>query len=82
MSKDERTSFRRFGRSRKGTWAVIKGVFVRGRKFSTEGLLMSDGMVSNTVVEGSMTKDCILEYLKHHVVCFVSLSIQYCLRHR
>ena len=34
VSKDERTSCRHRGRSRKGTRAVKKGVFVRGRRFS------------------------------------------------
>ena len=57
VSKDERTSCRRRGRSRKGTRAVKKGVFVRGRRFSAEGLLTIDGMIFNTVVEGSMHCD-------------------------
>jgi transposase len=52
VSKDERTAFRVRGRSRKGTRAVIKGVFVRGRRFSAEGLLSMDGMILSTVVEG------------------------------
>lgn len=69
MSKDERTTFRSHGWSAKGTRAVQKGVFVRGRRFSAEGLLTIDGMISNTVVEGSMTKARFLEYLEHSVVC-------------
>ena len=48
VSKDERTSNRARGRSRKGTRAVQKGVFVRGRRFSATGLLTLDGMVSNS----------------------------------
>ena len=56
------------GRSRKGTRAVKKGVFVRGRRFSAEGLLTIDGMISNTVVEGSMTRDRFLHYLEFTVV--------------
>ena len=70
VSKDERTSARSRGRSRKGTRAVRKGVFVRGRRFSATGLLTIDGMVSNTVVEGSMTRDFFLEYLESKVVCY------------
>jgi transposase len=54
VSKDERTSCRRRGRSRKGTRAVKKGVFIWGRCFSAEGLLTIDGIISNTVVKGSM----------------------------
>jgi transposase len=72
MSKDERTSFRPRGRSAKGRRAIKKGVFVRGRRFSVEGLLTIDGMISNTVVEGSMTKSMFLEYLETSVVHFVT----------
>ena len=68
VSKDERTAFRTRGRSRKGTRAVMKGVFVRGRCFSAEGLLSIDGMVANTVVEGSMTQALFIEYLEFTVV--------------
>ena len=69
VSKDERTSFRKRGHSHKGTRAIQKGVFVRGRRFSAEGLLSLDGMISCTVVEGSMTRAMFLEYLEHSVVC-------------
>jgi transposase len=68
VSKDERTAFRTQGRSRKGTRASRKGVFVRGRRFSAEGLLSIDGMIANTVVEGSMTRALFLEYLEFTVV--------------
>ena len=70
VSKDERTSTRHHGRSMKGRRAVKKGVFVCGRRFSAEELLTVDGMVSNTVVEGSMTRNRFLEYLEHSVVRF------------
>jgi len=68
VSKDERTLARLRGCSRKGTRAVKKGVFVRGRRFSAEGLLTIDGMISNTVVEGSMTHAWFLHYLEFTVV--------------
>ena len=69
VSKDERTSGRSHGRSRKGTRAVKKGVFVHGRCFSAEGLLTIDGMISNMVVKGSMAQVQFLEYLEFQVVC-------------
>ena len=47
----------------------MKGVFVRGRHFSAEGLLSIDGMVASTVVEGSMTRTLFVEYLEFIVVC-------------
>ena len=68
VSKDERTVARSRGQSRKGTRAVKKGVFVRGRRFSAEGLLTIDGMISNTIVEGSMTRARFLHYLEFTVV--------------
>jgi transposase len=55
FSKDERTRHRRRGRAKKGKRAMERGVFVRGRRVSGEGLLTLDGIVANTVVEGSMT---------------------------
>jgi len=62
----------------------MKGVFVRGRCFSAEGLLSIDGMVASTVVEGSMMRDLFIEYLEFTVVfryCLYrySLSIIYIL---
>lgn len=77
VSKDERTASRLLGWSRKGTHAAKKAVFVRGRCFSAEGLLTIDGMVSNTVVEGSMTRAQFLQYLEFTVVCICQHLI-YC----
>lgn len=67
-SKDERTPGRRYGRSRTGTRAEKKQVFVRGRRTSTEALLTLDGIVAGTVVEGSMTQELFLEWLENIVV--------------
>jgi len=69
VSKDERTAFRTRGRSCKGTRAVMKGIFIRGQRFSVEGLLYVEGMVASTVVEGSMTQVLFVEYLEFIVVC-------------
>jgi hypothetical protein len=68
VSKEERSSARHHGRLVKDFYTVKKGVFVRGRRFSAEGLLIVDRMVSNTVVEGLMTRAQFLEYLEHSVV--------------
>jgi len=68
VSKDERTSSWAHGQSRKGTQAVMKGVFVHGQHFSAEGLLSIDGMVASTVVEGLMTQELFIEYLEFTVV--------------
>ena len=48
--------------------AIKKGVFVCGQCFSAEGLLTIDGMIFNTVVEGSMHCDWFLEDLEFDVI--------------
>lgn len=68
VSKDERTTGRRYGRARRGRRAVKKQVFVRGRRTSTDALLTLDGILAGVVVEGSMTKDMFLEFLELQVV--------------
>jgi transposase len=72
FSKDERTLHRRRGRAKKGKRAVMRGVFVRGRRVSAEGLLSLNGVVASTVVEGSMTREKYLYFLEHSVVSSVS----------
>jgi len=66
--KDEHTSSWACGWSHKGTQAVMKGVFIRGWRFSAKGLLSIDGMVASMVVEGSMTQELFIEYLEFTVV--------------
>ena len=73
FSKDERTSQRRCGRAKKGKRAVMRGVFVHGWRVSGEGLLMLDGIVTSTVVEGSMTWEKYLYFLEHSVVSSSSI---------
>jgi hypothetical protein len=68
MSKDERTPGRCYGRSKKGTRAEKKQVFVRGRHTSTEALLTLDGIAVGMVAKGSMNKVLFLEYLEFTVV--------------
>jgi transposase len=77
FSKDERTIQRRRGCTKKGRQACMRGVFVCGRRVSGEGLLTLDGIVASTVVEGSMTREKFLYFLKHTVVstAFSSLEI-------
>jgi len=46
-------------------------VFVRGRRTTSEALLTLNGIVSATVVEGSMTKAAFLDWLENSVVSFL-----------
>lgn len=70
VSKDERTTQRNYGRSRRGRRAEELAAFIRGRRLTAEGLLTIDGMVASYVVEGSMTRELYLEFLEHEVVSF------------
>ena len=72
MSKDVCSVGRHYGRSRRNTCAQKKQAFVCGQHTSTEALLTLDSIVAGTVVEGSMTQELFLEYLKFNVVSFSS----------
>lgn len=67
-SKDERTPGRHRGRAKKGRRAKRRQVFVRGHRLSGTGLLTIDGMVTSTVVQGSMTTESLCEFLEENVV--------------
>lgn len=67
-SKDEKTPGRRRGRAKKGRRAKRRQVFVHGHRLSGTGLLTIDGMVTSTVVEGSMTTESFCEFLEENVV--------------
>ena len=70
-SKDERTTCRQYGRSRKGTRAAKRKAFIRGRRTTITEVLSMDGIVAGTMVEGSMTKATFMEFLEFIVVCTV-----------
>jgi transposase len=67
-SKDEKTPGRRRGRAKRGRRAQRRQVFIRGCRLSGTGLLTVDGMVTSTVVEGSMTTASFCEFLEENVV--------------
>lgn len=68
VSKDQRTTQRKNGRTKKGHRACMRGVFICGVHLSAEGLLTTDGMMATAVVKGSMTRNLFLEYLEKEVV--------------
>lgn len=74
-SKNERTLSRGFGRAKKGRRAMMKEKFVRGTRLTATGLLTLDGMVANTVVEGSMKRADYLEFIEHEVVSTIAVIL-------
>jgi hypothetical protein len=68
VSKDERTPGCSQGRSKKGTRAKRRQVFVRGQRLSATGLLTIDGIIASVVVEGSMTMELLSKFLEESIV--------------
>jgi transposase len=69
-SKDERTSARRRGWSLRGTRCVQQKCFVRGRRFSILPILTLDGIIAYDIIEGSVTSERFVQFLRELVVCF------------
>lgn len=67
-SKDDQFPGQCRGCVKKGHCAKRKQVFVRGHQLTGTGLLTVDGMVTSTVVEGSMTGESFIEFLHENVV--------------
>jgi hypothetical protein len=76
VSRDERSIGRHYGWSKRSRRAKKRQPFVRGRRTSTVGVLTLDGFVAGTAVEGSLTKDVMLEWLEFNVVgsCLASYN--------
>lgn len=67
-AKDERTSARRRGWSRRGSRCIQQKCFVRGRHFSILPILTLDGIVAYDVIEGSVTSERFIQFLCELVV--------------
>jgi transposase len=67
-SKDEKTSTRRKGWSLTGTRCVQRRCFVRGRRFSILPILTLDGIIAYDIVEGSVTSEQFVRFLRELVV--------------
>lgn len=67
-AKDERTSARRTGWSAIGNRCVSRRVFVRGKRFSILPLLTLDGIITYDVIEGSVTADSFIKFIRDMVV--------------
>jgi transposase len=67
-SKDERTPNRRKGWSRQGTRCVQRKCFVRGKRFSILPILTLDGIIAHDIIEGSVTSERFVEFLRELVV--------------
>ena len=67
-SKDDRTIYRRYGRSARGTRASIKAKFVRGERWSILPALTVDGYAALRIVPGSVDADEFYNFIVADVV--------------
>jgi len=67
-AKDERTSGQRMGWSKIGTRCVQRRCFVRGQRYSILPVLTLDGLITWDVIEGSVTSERFVEFLRENVV--------------
>jgi len=67
-SKDERTSARRRGWSLQGTRCIQRKHFVRGQRYSIVPILTLDSIIAYDVIEGSVTSERFLQFLRELVV--------------
>ena len=67
-AKDERTSQRRRGWAPLGERCVVRQCFVRGKRWSIIPLLTLDGIITWKTVEGSVTAEKFMDFLREFVV--------------
>nr|GAT45666.1 predicted protein [Mycena chlorophos] len=67
-SKNDKTPNRKRGRGPVGQRVVVDQQWVRGVRLTATGLLTIDGMLTSTVVEGSMHRDQFVAFLEGHVL--------------
>jgi hypothetical protein len=70
--KDDRTTYRRRGRARRGYRAESRVQFVRGVGYSVLPALTIDGFLSAEVVEGAFTKETFQRFILREVVHFMN----------
>jgi transposase len=68
-SKDERTIVRRYGYGPEGKRLYQDAPFVRGKRYSVLPAITLDGIITRTVVEGSITAPIFIDFLRNYVVC-------------
>ena len=69
VHKDERTSNRWTGWSRRGSRCIQRKCFVWEKRFSILPILTLDGIIAHDIVEGSVTSERFVEFLQELVVC-------------
>ena len=67
-AKDERTCVRKRGWSLRGSRCIQRKCFVRGRRYSILPILTLDGIITYDIIEGSVTSERFVQFLRELVV--------------
>jgi transposase len=67
-AKNDRIYARRYGWSRVGTRCVQRACFVRGKRYSILPVLTLDGIIAYDIIEGSVTSERFVRFLREFVV--------------
>ena len=76
-AKNERTSARRQGWSLRGTRCVQQKCFVRGRRYLILPILTLDGIITYDIIEGLVTSDQFLQFLRELMVRLFTFVFHY-----
>ena len=68
-AKDVRTCFQKTGWVKVGKRCAQRKCFVRGRRYSILPVLTLDGLITWDIIEGSVTTERFVEFLRENVVC-------------
>jgi transposase len=74
---NNRAHSRRYGWSLVGTRCVQRQAFVRGQRYSILPVLTLDGIIAFDLIEGSVTGERFVRFLREMVVCFF-FHVLYC----
>ena len=67
---DDHTNIRRSGWASLGQACVRRTSFLRGRKYSILPALSLDGILTLDIFEGSVNRECFIEFLRNSLVIF------------
>jgi hypothetical protein len=68
---DDHTNVRKHGWAPLGQACVRRTSFLRGQKYVILPALSLDGILTLDIYEGSVNRECFLEFLRNHLVCTI-----------
>jgi hypothetical protein len=72
-AKDGRTHIRQYGRAYRGTQCCQRTHFIRGVRYSILPVLTLDGIITYDIIQGSVSSERFVQFLRQYVVRPVDL---------